>query len=158
MLSIKKEIMQIGEVADRANTTIRTVRYYLQEGLIRATERSQGGFYLFDKNTIETVRYICHLRELGLSLSTIKELIDIRRESKQGGTASRILRDRLGEQLEFIEKKLKEYRELKQEISTTIKVLKHCDGCKSNPSRSVCGSCSVLSELDDLPSPIKAIY
>jgi DNA-binding transcriptional MerR regulator len=67
--------MQIGEVANLTNTTIRTVRYYLQEGLIRATDRSQGGFYLFDRRTVETVRYICHLRDLGLSLSKIKELI-----------------------------------------------------------------------------------
>jgi DNA-binding transcriptional MerR regulator len=158
MESTKKEIMQIGEVANLTNTTIRTVRYYLQEGLIRATDRSQGGFYLFDKRTVETVRYICHLRDLGLSLSKIKELIDIRRESKNGGKASRILQDRLEEQLEFIEKKLKEYSELKREISKTIQILKNCEGCKSNPNRSVCSSCSVLSELEDLPSPMKAIY
>jgi DNA-binding transcriptional MerR regulator len=158
MQSTRKEILQIGEIANLANTTIRTVRYYLQEGLIRATERSQGGFYLFDKTTAETVRYICHLRDLGLSLGKIKELIDIRRESNQGGTASQILQDRLEEQLEFIEKKLKEYIELKREISTTIQILKNCEGCKSNPDRSVCGACSVLSELEDLPSPMKAIY
>lgn len=150
--------MQIGEVANHANTTIRTVRYYLQEELIRATERSQGGFYLFDNSAVETVRYICHLRDLGLSLSKIKELIEIRRESKSGGKASHILQDRLENQLEFIEKKLKEYKELKGEISKTIQVLKNCEGCKTNPSRSVCGTCSVLSALDDLPSPMKAIY
>lgn len=93
MQSTKKEIMQIGEVANLANTTIRTVRYNLQEELICATERSQGGFYLFDNCAVETVRYICHLRDLGLSLSKIKKLIEIRRESKNGGKASRILQD-----------------------------------------------------------------
>lgn len=154
----KKEIMQIGEVAKRADTTIRTVRYYLHEGMISAVQRSKGGFYLFDANIVDKVRYICHLRELGLSLSNIKHLIEIRRKSKIGGTASSLLRARLEEQLEFTEKKIEEYLELKRELSETIRVLEKCADCKGKPKRSVCGQCSVLQNYDKLPSPMKAVY
>lgn len=150
--------MQIGEVAKRADTTVRTVRYYLQEGLISAVQRSKGGFYLFDANTVDRVRYICHLRELGLSLSNIKQLIVIRRKSKMGGTASNLLRARLEKQLEFAEKKIAEYLDLKRELSETIRVLEQCAECKSKPKRSVCGQCSVLQNHDKLPSPMRAIY
>ncbi len=154
----KNNLIQIGKVAERAGTTIRTVRYYLQQGLIKASERSQGGFYLFDDNSVDKVRYICHLRELGLSLGKIKQLIEIRRESADGGSASRLLRTFLEEQLKSTEKKIEEFLELKGEISETIQVLEKCADCDFKPRRSVCGSCSILKDMERLPAPMKAIY
>ena len=151
-------MIQIGEVANRAGTTTRTVRYYLQEDLISAEERSPGGFYLFNQNVVDKISYICHLRELGLSLGNIKQLIRIRRESVDGGSASRLLRERLETQLEFTEKKIEEFVELKQEIAETIRVLEKCGDCQSQPRRSICSSCSVLQDMDKLPAPMKAVY
>ena len=151
-------LIQIGEVASQSDTTIRTVRYYLQEGLIREAERSQGGFYLFAQDVVEKVRYICLLREMGLSLPEIKLLIQIRRGSDSGGVASQRLRDRLDEQLGLTEKRIEAFQKLKREISETIKVLEGCEGCKARPVKSVCGKCSVMKDADKLPAPMKAIY
>ena len=158
MPSTKSNLIQIGEVANRADTTIRTVRYYLQEDLISAAERSPGGFYLFSQNAVNKVSYICHLRELGLSLGNIKQLIRIRRESVDGRTASRLLRERLEAQLQFTGKKIEEFVELKHEIAETIRVLEKCADCQSQPRRSICSACSVLQDVDKLPSPMKAVY
>ena len=154
----KSPLLQIGEVANRAQTTIRTVRYYLQQDLIDAAERSPGGFYLFSDSAVDKVRYICHLRELGLSLRNIKDLIRIRRESGEGGQASLLLRTRLQEQLAFTEKKIQEFTDLKGEIAATIRVLKRCAECKSEPRRAVCEKCGVLSDGGALPAPMKAVY
>ena len=155
---MEAHLLQIGEVAKKAGTTIRTVRYYLQEGLIGETDRSQGGFYLFEEDAVEKVRYICLLRDMGLSLPEIKLLIQIRQNSDDGGAASQLLRERLKEQLGLTEHKIEEFQKLKQEIAGTIKVLEGCEGCKAKPDHSICGQCSVLKDSDKLPAPMKAIY
>lgn len=151
-------LIQIGEVARRAGTTVRTVRYYLEEGLIGHSDRSPGGFYLFEPAAADRVGYIIHLRELGLSLTDISDLIDIRRNSEQGGQAARLLRQRLAGQLEFTERKIEEYRRLKDEIARTLEVLDQCADCTARPGEGQCGPCSVLGEPELLPTPIKAIY
>ncbi|KIX14322.1 MerR family transcriptional regulator [Dethiosulfatarculus sandiegensis] len=151
-------LLQIGEVAKRCNTTIRTVRYYLQEGLISEADRSQGGFYLFEEAAVEKVRYICMLREIGLSLQEIKMLIHIRRSSDTGGEAAQHLRERLGEQLKMSEEKIEEFKKLKTEITGTIKVLEGCEGCQNKPRHSTCSKCRVLKDSEKLPAPMKAVY
>ena len=158
MTPAKKMPMQIGETARRAGATIRTVRYYLQQGLIGAAERSRGGFYLFDEETVDQIGYILRLRELGLSLGEIKQLIDVRRKAPDGETASHQLRDRLAEQLAFTEQKIAQYQALQREISETLGALEKCAGCRSKPGRAVCASCSAFKNLKNWPAPLKAIY
>lgn len=154
----QQKLLQIGQVADQADTTIRTVRYYLQQGLLKEVERSPGGFYLFSRNTVDKVRYICLLRELGLPLERIKNFIDKRRNASDGESASNSLRNVLEEQLESTKKKIDEFITLKDELTETIRVLEGCAECKSKPKRSVCGKCSIFKNFDGLPAPMKAIF
>jgi len=158
MTAEKKTLMQIGTVAKRAATTIRTVRYYLQLGLISETARSPGGFYLFDTDAVDRVRYICHLRELGLSLGDIQKLINIRRHSPVGAAASRGLRARLELQIRTIEQKIADFQQLKQEIAAAVQVLRQCADCDRKPGPSVCAACPVLHSLDDPPAPMKVVF
>ena len=152
------KLLQIGQVAEQAETTIRTVRYYLQQGLLKEADRSPGGFYLFDKNTVDKVRYICLLRELGLPLGKIQNFIENRRNAPDGASASNSLKRILEEQLESTEKKIKEFMTLKNELTETIRVLDSCSECKSKPERSFCGRCSVFEQFDKLPAPMKAVF
>lgn len=150
--------LQIGQVAEQAETTIRTVRYYLQEGLLKEIGRSPGGFYLFDNNTVDKVRYICLLRELGLPLGKIKSFIENRRNALDGASASSSLIVLLEEQLETTDKKIKEFMTLKTELIKTMRVLENCSACKSKPESSVCRTCTVFRKFDELPAPLKAVF
>ena len=86
-MKAQRQLLQIGEVASQAKTTVRTVRYYLAEGLVESAERSPGGFYLFEPHTVDTVRFIQKLKSLGMSLSEIKSLYQVRREKPTGNEA-----------------------------------------------------------------------
>lgn len=52
--------------------------YYLREGLIRPTARTESGYLLFDDRELETLRRVIARRQAGASLR------DIRREIGRG--------------------------------------------------------------------------
>ncbi|WP_280265732.1 MerR family transcriptional regulator [Nocardia wallacei] len=60
--------MLIGELAGRAGTSARTLRYYEQHGLVRA-RRSSSGYRVYDEAEVSIVRKIRALLELGFDLA-----------------------------------------------------------------------------------------
>ena len=68
---------QIGEAADRAGVTQRTVRFYEERGLLRGLKRLEGGFRLDCDHDIERVELIRRLKSLfNLSLAEIGEMFE----------------------------------------------------------------------------------
>jgi DNA-binding transcriptional MerR regulator len=78
--------LQIGEAADRAQVTQRTLRYYEEKGLLQPPTRMEGGFRLYSEEDLERIERIKELRDLlGFSLADIKEMIeseDVRQQIK----------------------------------------------------------------------------
>lgn len=149
--------LQIGEVAHRAGTTIRTVRYYLELGLIEAAERSAGGFYLFEPHTADTVRFIKKMNDMGVSLNEIKALIETRRTKGTGEDAYRIVLASLEKNLDEVVKQLEAYQTLKDQLEATIDIVKQCEGCSRKPNRENCLACEVTEFGRQVPVPFGAI-
>ncbi|MCL2619425.1 MAG: MerR family transcriptional regulator [Defluviitaleaceae bacterium] len=73
--AIPEGYMRVGEMAKAAGVTVRTLQYYDKEGLLTPSAESEGGFRLYtDKDMVKLIR-ILTLKELGFSLSQIKERI-----------------------------------------------------------------------------------
>ena len=69
--------LQIGEAADRAQLTQRTLRYYEEKGLLNPPTRMDGGFRLYSADDMERIDRIRQMKELlGFSLADIKEMIE----------------------------------------------------------------------------------
>ena len=69
--------LQIGEAAERAQLTQRTLRYYEEKGLLNPPTRMDGGFRLYSADDMERIDRIRQLKELlGFSLADIKEMIE----------------------------------------------------------------------------------
>lgn len=70
--------MRIGEVADRAGTTVRTVRYYEEVGLLPGSEdRRAGQHRSYTDADVERLREIIQLKELlNLSLEELRGLVE----------------------------------------------------------------------------------
>ncbi len=69
--------LQIGEAAEQAQLTQRTLRYYEEKGLLKPPSRMEGGFRLYSAEDIERIDRIKELRDLlGFSLAEIKEMIE----------------------------------------------------------------------------------
>ena len=70
--------LTIGKVASGAGLAIDTVRYYEREGLIEKPARSASGYRHYRPDVIARLRFIRQAKDLGFSLSEIKELLALR--------------------------------------------------------------------------------
>jgi DNA-binding transcriptional MerR regulator len=66
----------IGELAERTGLTVRTIRFYSDQGVVPATGRSAAGHRRYDVHGLARLDLVRTLRELGLPLSTIRAVLD----------------------------------------------------------------------------------
>lgn len=71
-----KEQWKIGEVAELAGLTIRTLRYYDQIDLFSASQYTDSGHRLYTKADLARLQPILSLKQLGVSLDEIHLLLD----------------------------------------------------------------------------------
>lgn len=64
-----------GEVAKICNVTVRTVQYYDNRGILTPSELSEGGRRVYSENDLEKMKAICFLREIGLSINVIGQIL-----------------------------------------------------------------------------------
>lgn len=69
-------LLSTGELASACGVSVRTVQYYDQRELLHPAERTQGGRRLYDQAALERLQTICTLKELGMSLVTIRGVLD----------------------------------------------------------------------------------
>jgi len=70
--AIPSGYMRIGELAKKAEVTVRTLQYYDKEGLLAPSAESEGGYRLYtDKDMVKLVQ-ILMMKELGFPLREIK--------------------------------------------------------------------------------------
>jgi len=66
--------VRIGEVATQAEVSVRSLRYYEEQGLLTST-RSASGQRRYGEDAVERVRFLQRLYGAGLSSRTIAELM-----------------------------------------------------------------------------------
>lgn len=69
--------MQIGELAERAGLSLRTIRHYDDVGLLHPSARTDGGFRIYSEQDYERLILIRQARALGFSLEEIADLLDV---------------------------------------------------------------------------------
>lgn len=93
-------LLQIGEVADRAGLSLRTVRYYEETGLLEPAKRTDGGFRLYTDEHVERLALIRRMKPLGFTVQQMRELLDARdilQDTTVGDDARESARRRLSE-------------------------------------------------------------
>lgn len=79
----EKELLKIGEIAEKAGLPIPTIRHYTKLGLLKVSAYTDGGQYLYDgEDTLEAIKYISELSSRGIKLSEIKEKFSNKKSSK----------------------------------------------------------------------------
>ncbi|MFF5482113.1 MerR family transcriptional regulator [Streptomyces sp. NPDC012935] len=96
--------MRIGELAARAGVSVRSLRYYEEQGLLSST-RSASGQRHYTEHHVERVTFLQRMYAAGLSSRTISELlpcVDAPSEETSDAALERMAeeRDRLSEHIE----------------------------------------------------------
>ena len=71
-----EELHTVGEVANLAKVTVRTLHHYDRIGLLVPSRRAENGYRIYDYADLERLRQILLLRELGFGLDAIGQMLD----------------------------------------------------------------------------------
>lgn len=106
-----------GELAKLCAVTVRTVQYYDKRGILTPSELTEGGRRLYSDDDLKRMKIICFLRELGLPLDSILQMLS---EDDPGSVITLLLeqqelalKEEIGERREKLEKLESLRRELK---------------------------------------------
>src|SRR5690349_12205438 len=70
-----KELLSIGQVAKRTGIRVKTLRFYADEGIVPASERTASGYRLYDESDVQRLELVRSLREAGLGLPAIRSVL-----------------------------------------------------------------------------------
>ncbi len=129
--------MTRGEVAEAADVTPETVRYYEQRGLIPKPPRSDGGYRQYGPDFVERLRFVKRAQELGFTLNEIGELLDLRVDPE---TDCGDVRARAKSKLADVEAKLRDLERIRAALAGLTRA---CHG--SGPT----SACPILDAMQD---------
>jgi DNA-binding transcriptional MerR regulator len=81
---VETNTYRIGELARKANVTARTVRYYESLGLLKTQDRKDGSQRYYTDEDLVYLNRIIQLKNYGLSLDEIAEIIRLGNEDSTG--------------------------------------------------------------------------
>ncbi|WP_370012723.1 MerR family transcriptional regulator [Nocardia cyriacigeorgica] len=68
--------LQIGQVAERTELSLKSIRHWDEVGLVQPSARSSGGFRLYTEADVERMLVIRRMKPLGFTLAEMKQLLD----------------------------------------------------------------------------------
>ncbi len=135
-----EELIQIGEFAKRANTNLRTLRYYEEVGLIQPTEGAASRFRFYHNDQVRRVAAIKRLQALGLSLKEIQETMVAPSESQENPTDR--LAHSLDRQLDLMASRLLSLQSEHDELAAARTKLNQCQPCEREIGSEACIACT----------------
>jgi MerR family mercuric resistance operon transcriptional regulator len=70
--------LRIGEMANKGNVHLETIRYYEREGLMLPPQRTPSGHRAYGPEDVLRLRFIKRSQGLGFTLTEIKELLAVK--------------------------------------------------------------------------------
>jgi len=105
--------MKIGELADAAGVTTKTIRYYEAIGLLDEPDRTEAGYRTYDTTVIERLDVVRQAQATGLALAEIRSILEIKHE---GGQSCAHTRDLLKRHLDELDARLVELQVARVEL------------------------------------------
>ncbi len=109
-----------GDLARATGNTVRTIRFYEEQGLLRPTEVSEGGHRRYSAADLEKLRLIADLRELGVPLSEIRALLDLRGGCASAAEFATRFERELVLHIEQAQRRLDRLRRVKRELTEAL--------------------------------------
>lgn len=69
-------LYSIGELSRRTGLTVKTIRFYSDQGIVPPTDRSPAGYRLYGPDALARLGLARTLRDLGLGLATVRKVLD----------------------------------------------------------------------------------
>ena len=116
-----------GELAKACGITVRTVQFYDRRGILAPSALTEGGRRLYSDDDLKKMKIVCFLRNTGLSLDTIGQLL---KEEDPGSVVSvmlqqqkQVLKDEVAQRQDQLDRLETLERELKTVSSFSIETI-----------------------------------
>lgn len=119
------QFMRIGDLAELAGVTQRTVRYYESIGLLAPGKREGHGHHYYPEEALARLRKIDQLKRLGLNLEEIGEVIDLYFTDPSGIQPKQQVLAILRKHLHEAESKIGELQQFRRELQANIERFEH---------------------------------
>jgi len=121
--------MRIGELANKAEVNIQTIRFYERRHILRLPARTPGGYRSYETRDLEHLLFIKWCQRLGFTLKEVKELLPLH-SALTGRSVSRSQRELQGivkmaeGKLEDIDEKIAALRQMSRQVTSALRELK----------------------------------
>jgi MerR family transcriptional regulator, Zn(II)-responsive regulator of zntA len=134
-------------MARLSNSTVRTVRFYEETGVLQPAERSEGGHRLFHESELDKLLFVTDLRAAGLSLDEIKAMLAAKNGSSSGARAAGEVIAILQQNIQAMREKIATLTRLQDDFVRAAALLDGCRACHADPHfPASCGDCSVMAD------------
>jgi DNA-binding transcriptional MerR regulator len=113
--------LKIGELAERTGTSVPTIRYYEQIGLLPRAPRQAGGQRVYGRDDVERLTFIRRCREFDFSIDQVRALVAIVHDPKSSCMDAR---DMAAEHLTAVRAKMRKLKALERSL---LAFVKSCD-------------------------------
>ena len=80
----RRTLYRIGELAQKAGVTARTIRYYEELGILAVPRRPQARHRRYSEKDLLHLQRVHQLKSFGLALGEIREIFDLSRQDPSG--------------------------------------------------------------------------
>jgi len=136
--------MKIGELAQVAQTTVETVRYYEKEGLLPETVRTAGNFRVYGPAHLERLRFIRNSRALDMSHEEIHTLLNL---SDQPAAGCGDINAVFDQHIAHVDERIRELLHLKEQLAMLRQ------RCQTEKAVDGCGILHGLTAMETLQKP-----
>lgn len=147
-----ERILTSGDLARATGETVRTVRFYEEQGLLQPVSVSDGGHRRYDGAALERLQLILDLRELGLSIPDIRTMLAMREGCRTAVDFQRLLRARLPQHIAQARSRIERLRRLESELRQAL------DSVERDPGEGATAPCPcTVARQDGAPRLVRVL-
>ena len=119
--------LRIGEVARRTGLSVKTIRFYCDDGLLQPKGRSDAGYRLFDDENLAELTIIRALRSMDVAIPELSRILEVRRS---GLCNCSVLKESISTKMASIDQRISELSAMKDELARLLEGWQECGGSK----------------------------
>ena len=111
------EELTVGQLAKKAGINLETIRYYETISLMPKPKRKESRYRIYDRDDLKRILFIKRAKELGFTLKEIKELLEMKIESKSTcGDVKHLAENKILD----VEQKIKDLQKIKKVLNKLV--------------------------------------
>lgn len=131
--------MKISELAEEAQCSVETIRYYEKEGLLPQPLRASNNYRQYDREHVDRLCFIRNCRTLDMNHSEIRALLALMEQQNSDCSSVNTLLD---EHIAHVDVRIAELRVLKKQLNALR------ESCQQVQRIDACGILQGISDLE----------